>query len=152
VIRSATLSDLREVASWVRTQRDAELWAGWRVAFPLDPGLLPSQVEFTDTNAFCLVADDRVVAFGQLVAKSSRRGHLARVIVSPEERQQGYGRMLVEHLLAVARARGLERVSLNVDDANEAAIALYSGLGFTEAARPPDEPQAAGVRYLERTM
>jgi [ribosomal protein S18]-alanine N-acetyltransferase len=152
VIRSATAGDLREVASWVPTRRAAELWAGWRVAFPIDPEQLPNQIEFTDTNAFCLVDSERPVAFGQLVEKASRRGHLARIIVNPHERKRGFGRALVEQLLDVARARRLECVSLNVDAANEAAIALYVGLGFTEAERPPDEPQAAAVRYFERAL
>ena len=128
------------------------MWAGWRVSIPIDPGTLPGQIEFNETNAFCLVDDVRMVAFGQLVEKANRRGHLARVIVNPQHRRQGYGRTLVERLIDVARARKLERVSLNVDAANPAAIALYALLGFSDAARPPGEPQAVGVRYLERDV
>jgi [ribosomal protein S18]-alanine N-acetyltransferase len=128
------------------------MWAGWRVSVPVDPDTLPGQIEFSETNAFCLVDDVRLVAFGQIVEKANRRGHLARVIVNPHDRRQGYGRILVERLIDVARARKLERVSLNVDATNAAAIALYALLGFRDAARPNAEPQAVGARYLERDV
>ena len=72
MLRSATRLDLEEVASWISTRRECELWAGWRVSFPIDQLSLPVAIEFAETNAFSLLDADELVAFGQLVKKRSR--------------------------------------------------------------------------------
>jgi len=43
---------------------------------------------------------------------------------------QGYGRMLMEHLLSMADAKGLPVVTLTVVKSNERALRLYLRLGF----------------------
>ena len=150
MLRSATTSDLKIVASWIPTARDCELWAGWRVPFPIDLDTLPEAISFMDTNSFSLIIEDgRFVAFGQLVEKNSSRGHLARLIVAPALRRRGYGEALVQALVQRARAASFTPVSLNVDIANLPAIALYSKLGFRDAARPADESESPDSRYME---
>jgi hypothetical protein len=54
MLRSATLSDLGDVVSWIATGRDCELWAGWRVSFPIDRPPLPGAIDFNEANAFSL--------------------------------------------------------------------------------------------------
>lgn len=66
-LRPSTPLDLEEVASWIRSKRDAELWAGWRVDFPVDRQSLPRAIDFKDDNAFSLISDHELVAFGQLL-------------------------------------------------------------------------------------
>ena len=149
MLRSATRLDLEKVASWISTGRDCELWAGWRVSFPIDRECLPVAIEFTETNAFSLIDGDELVAFGQLVKKNSRRGHLARLIVNPLVRGKGHGETLVRALLERARKESFERVSLNVDASNLPAVSLYLKLGFMDATRPADEPESPGTRYME---
>ncbi len=151
MLRGATLSDLTEVASWIATARDCELWAGWRVSFPIDTASLPEAVGFAATNAFALTEGGRLVAFGQLVRKGPARGHLARLIVNPLLRGKGHGEALVRELLEKARDESFERVSLNVDRSNLPAVSLYVKLGFRESPRPPDEPESHGSSYMERT-
>jgi ribosomal protein S18 acetylase RimI-like enzyme len=148
MLRSATLSDLQEVASWIATAHDCELWAGWRVGFPIDSERLPHALEFSETNSFCLMSERELVAFGQIVPKASR-AHLARLIVKPSARGKGHGRTFVRGLLERIGQEPFERVSLNVDASNLPAIALYLGLGFRDAPRPPDEPESARTRYME---
>ena len=151
VVRSATLPDLHQVASWITSARDAELWAGWRVAFPIDTAQLPQAIEYSDANAFCLLHDDTVVAFGQIIGKATR-AHLARLIVKPSVRGKGYGRTLVQHLLARIRQESFDRVSLNVDASNVPAVSMYLALGFRDVPRPPDEHGPAETRYMERAV
>lgn len=55
---------------------------------------------------------------------------VAYVGVVPEGRRQGYGRELVLHALCEARAAGVHRVTLAVDDRNGPAMRLYRRLGF----------------------
>jgi ribosomal protein S18 acetylase RimI-like enzyme len=152
LLRGATLDDLRQVASWVATARECELWAGPRLPFPLDLKSLPAIIDFDDAYTFALCDADLLIAFGQLVPKSARRGHLARLIVAPAMRGRGYGEMLVRALVDVARRRENVRVSLNVDRANARAIRLYEKVGFHDAERPSDEPDSYGSRYMAMVL
>lgn len=148
MLRKATQSDLARVAAWLTSTRDCELWAGWRVTFPVVLDDLPRAIQFSESEAFCFLRGDAAVAFGQVVAKG-QRAHLARLIVEPSARRHGYGRALATALVEQARRSGVERVSLNVDASNAPALALYLALGFSDTARPADEPESPGSRYLE---
>lgn len=149
LLRSATSLDLKNVASWIRSKRECELWAGGSVAFPIDQNSLPSEIGFGEGNTFSLVIEEELVAFGQLIRKNSQRGHLARLIVNPALRGKGYGETLVRALLARARKDSFERVTLNVDIANGPALSLYAKLGFADAQRPSNEPAPPGNRFME---
>lgn len=72
--------------------------------------------------------------------------------VLPERRRQGLARRLVQHLEAAAMEAGAERLFLEVETGNDAALALYRKLGFVEVGRRKDyyvqpgaEPQDALV-------
>ena len=54
---------------------------------------------------------------------------------SPEHRRQGIARKLLAHVSYDAQMLGCTTASLEVEDGNEGAIALYGSLGFTEAGR-----------------
>ena len=56
------------------------------------------------------------------------------VAVHPEHRRQGLARRVLEALLRLGQEAGAERVILEVASRNEAARALYAGLGFREVA------------------
>ena len=149
MLRRATLGDLVSVASWIASPRECELWAGPRLPFPLDIATLPARIDFDEARTFALSEADQLVAFGQIVPKALRRAHLARIIVAPAVRGCGHGERLIRLLIDEARRLSHQRVSLNVDRDNVPAIALYSKLGFREADRPADEPDAHGSRYME---
>ena len=148
-LRRATLGDLDAVASWIASARECELWAGPRLPFPLDVTTLPARIDFDAARTFAMSSADRLVAFGQIVPKALRRAHLARIIVAPEARGHGHGERLIRLLIEEASRLLHLRVSLNVDRENAPAIALYSKVGFHEARRPADEPDAHGSRYME---
>jgi ribosomal protein S18 acetylase RimI-like enzyme len=118
-------------ASWVQSTRDCELWAGWRVRFPIDIATLPASLSFTEHGGYVWSVDDRVVGFGQIVLKPAGRKHLGRIIVDPTVRRRGYGEAFVRALLA--KAAPCSVISLNVDKQNMPAISLYQRLGFVDA-------------------
>jgi ribosomal protein S18 acetylase RimI-like enzyme len=64
--------------------------------------------------------------------ESSRHCGRLAMGVDPDYRGRGIGRRLLRAALAAARARGLERIELNVVDTNEIAIRLYKRFGFEE--------------------
>ena len=58
--------------------------------------------------------------------------HVVTVAVLPEERRNGYGRILVHALVEVARHFGMANATLEVRESNVAARALYAHYGFWE--------------------
>lgn len=63
--------------------------------------------------------------------------HLLNVAVAASEQRRGYGAMMVEDAIEVARARGCRRVVLEVRPSNRAAVDLYEKFGFKMVARRP---------------
>lgn len=60
---------------------------------------------------------------------------LEDLFVVESARGRGVGRRLVEHAIGAARVAGCQALSLDTNEHNAAANALYGGLGFT-CARP----------------
>jgi len=58
--------------------------------------------------------------------------HLLNICVHPDYQRQGYGRQMVEYLLAQARSRNAVVALLEVRVRNAAAYRLYTALGFDE--------------------
>lgn len=64
-------------------------------------------------------------------------GEITNVMVLPEYRRQGIGRMMMEEVLNRGRALGADEFTLEVRAGNAAAIGLYESLGFvSEGVRP----------------
>lgn len=78
--------------------------------------------------------DGELLAVGALKQLDGTHGELKSMHTAQAARGQGIGRAMVEHLVAVARARGLARVSLETGTmaAFAPARALYARTGFTE--------------------
>jgi len=65
-------------------------------------------------------------------------GELKRMYVRPQFRPQGVSKAILEHLLQVARDRGVPLVRLETGVHQQAAIALYEAAGFRRI--PPFGP------------
>ena len=57
------------------------------------------------------------------------------IAIAPEFRREGIGEALLRHMIAKAEDDGCELVTLEVRGGNEAAMALYTKLGFREVGR-----------------
>jgi ribosomal protein S18 acetylase RimI-like enzyme len=62
---------------------------------------------------------------------------LEDLFVTESARGGGYGRELVEAAFESARARGVRRIELDVNEQNESALRFYESLGFTTEPKPP---------------
>ena len=62
--------------------------------------------------------------------KGAHKAYIYAMYVTPEFRQRGVGRALLDAALARAAKLGLRQVSLSVVTANRAAVHLYESAGF----------------------
>lgn len=147
MFRKATDEDVLTLASWIRSAHDCALWAGSAFPFPFEVAGLVEKLNLPSTTSICLV-EETVVAFGQLADKGDGRAHLARIVVAPMARRQGYGEQLVRELLRIAANWGFRIVGLNVNVDNQAAIRMYTGLGFVFADRPSHVTASPDAHYM----
>ncbi len=68
---------------------------------------------------------------------AGREAELIKLAVAPAWRRQGLGRRLIEHLLDYLAATSVEKLFLDVRENNQAALALYSKMGFQAVGRRP---------------
>ena len=80
------------------------------------------------------IRNGSVVAYGGMMLAPDE-GQITNIAVRPSCRRQGLGRAVTEALVQLAQTRKLEQIALEVRASNEAAIALYRGLGFEKVGR-----------------
>lgn len=81
----------------------------------------------------CFIAEEDGRRTGICVATGYRRfGFVGELIITPERRNHGAGRRLLQHAIDYLRGRGLEQVHL---DGVVRAVPLYERMGFTRACR-----------------
>lgn len=76
---------------------------------------------------------DRVVGLAALKQLDDRHGELKSMRTAPNALRRGVARMLLDHVIGEARARGYRRISLETGTSASfaAAHALYEQAGFT---------------------
>ncbi|MFI8535050.1 GNAT family N-acetyltransferase [Streptomyces aquilus] len=80
-----------------------------------------------------LVLDDGTALMGYVLcgtAPDLSRSWVLGLGITPDERGQGFGRLLMEEALRRLRGLGVREVVLTVAPANKTAILLYENLGF----------------------
>ena len=79
----------------------------------------------------------KVCAYGGMLCAVDE-GQITNIATHPDCRRQGYGRAVVEALIKYASNNHLDSISLEVRESNEAAIKLYSSLGFKVEGKRKD--------------
>ena len=81
----------------------------------------------------CWMCEENYSVAGYAVMSvGAGESHILNICIRPESRQRGLGRMLLEHLLDLARQQGAEVTVLEVRNSNRVALKLYQDLGFNE--------------------
>ena len=93
-------------------------------------------------------------AGGFILARlAADEAEILTVCVSPKHRRSGLGWRLMGAVLGRLRAEGIRTLFLEVDECNEAAIALYRKIGFsTVAERAAYYRQDGGARTAALVM
>jgi ribosomal protein S18 acetylase RimI-like enzyme len=157
-IRRATRADMADLgrlgARLVRTHHDFDS----KRFIPATPrtergygSFLASQLDERDVVVF--VAEEKAAVIGYAFAGvegsdyMSLRGPagvLHDIVVDPDHRGRGVGRLLLDATLAFLRSRGMPRVVLWTATRNEAAQQLFTSAGFRETmvemTRELDDP------------
>jgi putative acetyltransferase len=99
--------------------------------------LTPARLKARDVSFFSIRKDGQLLAVGALKQLDETHGEVKSMHTAEVARGRGLGRTMVNHLLAVARSRGYERVSLETSTAQAYvhARALYESVGF-ETSEP----------------
>jgi ribosomal protein S18 acetylase RimI-like enzyme len=106
-----------------------------------------------DSFVVAALQDGRLVGMAgfcrETGAKTRHKGRIWGVYVTPEKRQGGIGRKLLELLLERARAiDGLDQIHLSVTTTQAAAAQLYRSLGFEPFGIEPRALKIGG-RYID---
>lgn len=134
----ATKNDLETVIKWIPDARSCMVWAGPKVIFPIELEQLCDALEFDKNQTYSLADETKLLALGQIRMFENKRGHLSRIIVNPESRSEGIGRIFCLELINKAKTLDCKTISLHVVKDNEIAKSLYKKLGFIVPSVQPD--------------
>lgn len=90
------------------------------------------EMEIGNKNAIylSLVNETGVVAFIGISLSDKSESHITNLAVNSDYQNLGVGHLLLNQAFDYCRKRGFEKMSLEVDVTNDAAIALYEAFGF----------------------
>jgi putative acetyltransferase len=91
-----------------------------------------SGLQRPDITFLALWDGDDLLAIGALREMTERSGEIKSMRTAQAHLRRGAGARLLEHMIALARARGYQRLSLETGsgEAFDAALALYRRYGF----------------------
>jgi ribosomal protein S18 acetylase RimI-like enzyme len=144
----ATKNDLETVIDWIPDAKSCMVWAGPKVIFPIELEQLCDALEFDRNHTYTLSDATNLLALGQIRMFENKRGHLSRIVVNPEFRGKGIGRIFCLELINKASELKCKTISLNVDEANKVARSLYKKLGFIVPSIQP-EGLREDIIYME---
>ncbi|WP_211470681.1 GNAT family N-acetyltransferase [Collimonas humicola] len=133
-LRLPVAADYAVIAGWIADAAACARWAGPQLAYPFDPAQLPRLLQVQAGASYVLRQGDAdILGFGQYRLRQPGVAHLCRIVIAPQARGRGLGKILCSLLLEEAvRAYGVNAATLRVYRDNPAARAIYAGLGFVE--------------------
>lgn len=83
--------------------------------------------------AWVLLDGEKIIGYSLMMLVLDE-AHLLNLSVAKAYQKQGLGRLLLEHMIAIARKHHALNMFLEVRPSNISAIALYENIGFNEMA------------------
>ncbi|HEX5640798.1 MAG TPA: GNAT family N-acetyltransferase [Thermoleophilia bacterium] len=131
----------RELAGWAATAAEARRWGGQDVVWPVAASVVSAWHADPGVRPFVLVRSGMLLGYGEVwIDEEEREVELARIIVRPERRGRGLGRLLVRLLLEQAAQTGHQTAFVRVAPGNAAALACYRNAGLAPVSE--EERQA----------
>jgi diamine N-acetyltransferase len=100
------------------------------------------------SNPFGIYAGEQLVGFIMYdINLSERRGYISRLMVDERFQTRGYGRAAMAEVVGRLRAvSGIDDIQTSFHPENQAAAALYSGLGFENTGELDDGEVVVRIR------
>lgn len=101
--------------------------------------------ESTGMDVYLVLREDTGIVGYCIFRILAGEGELFRIGVAKEHRGRGYGKKLMDAMVAYSKASGVAAISLEVREGNEPALNLYKSFGFKPEAvrkgyyRDPEE-------------
>lgn len=95
-----------------------------------------SKLKSTDVDFFAAWDGETLLGVGAVKYIAPQHGEVKSMHTAEAARRKGVGRAILDHIVATARAKGAERLSLETGSFwyFEPAVAMYKAAGFTECA------------------
>ena len=98
------------------------------------PDRFSSWIKEDNSSPIGLFVDEELVALGNLeAAPDSPIAWIKGIRVNTSHQHEGHGTKLVEHLISLARKRGIKKLRYATGSRNEPSVHLAKNLGFTVA-------------------
>lgn len=109
-------------------RREVAAGAGWQ-SMPAEVLPRPAGATIIDPSRYAVAAaPDRYVGLVRL-ATATRQPRIGLIAVRAGEHRRGIARALLAHALGTLDRRGIHAATAEVDESNEAALALFLGIG-----------------------
>ena len=142
-IRAARSEDIAPVQLLFREYAE---WVGNDICFQTferELADLPGRYDPPDGRLLIALADDRLAGCAALRKLGPGLCEMKRLYVRPAFRGTGFGRSLVEQIMAEARSAGYRFLRLDTLPHMERAIGMYRALGFHEIPPYGNNPASA---------
>ncbi len=110
------------------------------------------QMAGPETTVFVARDGGAAVACGALRRHEGGVGEVKRMYTRPSHRGLKIGQEIVEHIEALARDEGLNRLVLETGDRHPAAWAVYERAGFTRCGPVLDYPDSRWSVFYEKNI
>jgi acetyltransferase len=107
-----------------------------------------TQIDYDREMAFLLLDGKELLGVGRLAADPDFEQAEFALIVASARQDHGYGRLLLEHVLHYAKARGVTRVVGHVLRENDKMLDLAKRLGFVRESGRSGEPDIRVVKPM----
>lgn len=107
-----------------------------------------TQIDYDREMAFLLLDDRELLGVGRLAADPGFEQAEFSLVVASEKQGQGYGTLLLGHVLEYARSRGVQRVVGHVLRENHKMLELTKHLGFVRQGGRVGEPDIRVVKTV----
>lgn len=109
-----------------------------------------SGLQASNVTVWSVWRDDEIVGVGALKESGDGGGEVKAMRTHPDHLRKGVAAVLLEHIVAEAKARGLTRLSLETGSgpAFDPALALYRKRGFVDGEAFSDYQRSAFNRFL----
>lgn len=126
--------------------------ASMRTASPPDAcHVLPGKaLAHPSITIFTAREDGRLLGLGAIKELDDEHGEIKSMRTAPNSLGRGVGRLLLDHLIETARARGYRRLSLETSSTDEfiPALRLYERSGFTSCEAFGGYPATPFTRFM----